>query len=217
MKYQKGSFITVPNSAGLHATAQCLFMWLCQHANQDGTCYPSRQRLAALCNVSVDMVDKMMKLLVSNGLVAKTVRKEPNKDNKTNIYEVLVGGVADTVGWVADTVGPELNPVILTQSKEVRGAATPAQTAQDFFNNFDAQERLANGIAEKYRIDPLAVRTELNKFISYWTEPNKSGSKVRWQMERTFELTRRLTTWFGRTRNFASVNRADKSKTIIGL
>jgi len=67
MKYQKGSFITVPNSEalkGIHATAQCLFMWLCYHANQDGKCFPSRKRLAELCGASVDTFDKMTMLLV---------------------------------------------------------------------------------------------------------------------------------------------------------
>ena len=34
-----------------------------------------------------------------------------------------------------------------------------------------------------------------NDFISYWTETNHKGKKMRWEMERTFEPKRRLTTW----------------------
>ena len=38
--------------------------------------------------------------------------------------------------------------------------------------------------------------TEICKeFISYWTEPNKSKTKMRWELEKTFEVTRRLATW----------------------
>ncbi|QDP63647.1 MAG: hypothetical protein Unbinned3987contig1001_23 [Prokaryotic dsDNA virus sp.] len=32
-------------------------------------------------------------------------------------------------------------------------------------------------------------------FIDYWTEPNKSGSKMRFEMEKTWDLSRRLKRW----------------------
>jgi uncharacterized protein YdaU (DUF1376 family) len=38
----------------------------------------------------------------------------------------------------------------------------------------------------------------LNKFVSYWTEKNKSGTKMRYELEKTFEITRRLATWASR-------------------
>ena len=46
---------------------------------------------------------------------------------------------------------------------------------------------------------PKSVKDE---FIAYWTEPNKSGTKMRFEMEKTWELKRRLSRWasndFGR-------------------
>ena len=42
---------------------------------------------------------------------------------------------------------------------------------------------------EKY---PEAVKTE---FFDYWTEPNKSGTKMRFEMEKTWHLGRRLARW----------------------
>lgn len=38
----------------------------------------------------------------------------------------------------------------------------------------------------------------LDKFISYWTEPNKSGTKMRFELERTWDTKRRLKTWSNR-------------------
>ncbi len=32
-------------------------------------------------------------------------------------------------------------------------------------------------------------------FIDYWTEPNKSGTKMRFEMEKTWDLKRRLSRW----------------------
>lgn len=48
MKYEKGTFITVPNIQRLQElppAAQALFMWLCAYADKDGRCYPSRAAL----------------------------------------------------------------------------------------------------------------------------------------------------------------------------
>lgn len=35
----------------------------------------------------------------------------------------------------------------------------------------------------------------LQAFITYWTEPNKSRTKMRFEQERTWEISRRLSTW----------------------
>lgn len=38
-------------------------------------------------------------------------------------------------------------------------------------------------------------RPVLQEFYDYWSEPNKSGSKMRWELEKTWDLKRRLTRW----------------------
>jgi len=42
----------------------------------------------------------------------------------------------------------------------------------------------------------------LDKFLLYWSEMNKAGSQMRWEMERTWELSRRLATWASREKGF---------------
>jgi len=39
----------------------------------------------------------------------------------------------------------------------------------------------------------------LTKFCDYWTEPNKSKTKMLWEMKPTFEIGRRLATWASRS------------------
>lgn len=38
-------------------------------------------------------------------------------------------------------------------------------------------------------------REILDEFFRYWTEPNKSGTKLRWEMEKTWDISRRLARW----------------------
>lgn len=38
-------------------------------------------------------------------------------------------------------------------------------------------------------------KTVVREFYEYWNEPNKSKSKIRWQLERTWDTKKRLTRW----------------------
>ena len=72
---------------------------------------------------------------------------------------------------------------------------TPKEIAEEFFATEPEQ------IVSSLSVDPEhreKVLGEIRKFISCWTEPNKTWTKVRWQMEKTFEVERRLRTWFDR-------------------
>lgn len=67
---------------------------------------------------------------------------------------------------------------------------------EDYFN------KVVNVISEEYEIPKEIVSRELGKFKNYWSELNGSGKKQRWQLERTFELKRRLATWFHNAEKF---------------
>lgn len=72
---------------------------------------------------------------------------------------------------------------------------TPAQKARDFFlmNPSDVAETM--WIADLHKNSFIE---EIWKFQKYWTEKNKSWTKSRWELEKTFEVHLRLATWFKR-------------------
>ena len=80
-------------------------------------------------------------------------------------------------------------------------ALTPAEIARDFFDRGEPYNRCIEALSKK--TSPELVEKEIDKFIEYWTEPNKSGTKVRWEQESTFEIGRRLKTWFNNIRNYS--------------
>lgn len=51
----------------------------------------------------------------------------------------------------------------------------------------------------------------LQKFCNYWTEKNHSGKKMRFEIERTFEISKRLSTWHRRDREI----QPQKSKLVM--
>ena len=58
----------------------------------------------------------------------------------------------------------------------------------------------------------------VKQFYDYWTEPNKSGTKFKMELEDTWSLQRRLTTWednnhkFGKVEVKKPVNNHDQEK-----
>jgi len=71
------------------------------------------------------------------------------------------------------------------------------------------------------KVSKQALWQEIRNFCSYWTELNGTGTREKWQMQKTFEVDRRLATWFRRAgfSEFSSTSFAKKSKgkEIIGL
>jgi len=53
--------------------------------------------------------------------------------------------------------------------------------------------------SEKYN------ETMLNNFVAYWTEKNKSKTKMRFELEKCFDISRRLATWASRDKEYNKV------------
>lgn len=89
---------------------------------------------------------------------------------------------------------------------------TPAQVSRDFFHSKELQK----SILESFPADRKeTVRAELEKFVNYWTELNKSGTKERWELQPTFEVDRRLRTWFGKAGQFQAKGQSKQVTPII--
>ncbi len=98
----------------------------------------------------------------------------------------------------------------------VQKPETPGEFAKKFFDSEEmAYAEIYGWLQEKMPKAPhdLIVR-EVNKFNAYWSEPNKAGTKMRWQMQKTFEVKRRLATWFGNVKDRAIKNNTPRGATV---
>lgn len=139
------------------------------------------------------------------------------KDRKPNTYLVDIESWSDveSLGFQMEDNG---NPSKEKRREEKRteekidkeivaSAPTPKQTASKFFEvvlkkNSEFDE-LVQTIATNSRASPDLVSREIIKFASYWTELNLTGKKQKWEMQSTFEVKRRLSTWFGNVKSFS--------------
>ena len=108
--------------------------------------------------------------------------------------------------WVS-----EKNIIVPEKEKEVESSPIVKPTRVNKEEEMKSRER------EFYNMLVPFVKTYgremIREFFDYWSEPNKSHSKMRFEQERTWDLTRRLQTWEKRSRNgFSKYNSGtDKS------
>jgi hypothetical protein len=57
---------------------------------------------------------------------------------------------------------------------------------------------------------PVFGRSTVRDFYNYWSEPNKSKTKIKWQLEKTWDTKRRLLRWS--QNNFQKQNHFEKPK-----
>lgn len=69
------------------------------------------------------------------------------------------------------------------------------------YNILNAKAFLTQKIKELYPEPNDWEKEQLNKFFLYWTEPNKSQTKVKYEMQKTWDLQRRINTWFDNAEN----------------
>lgn len=85
-----------------------------------------------------------------------------------------------------------------TSSKERR----PREKMMDFIKSVQTKDetfnKIVNYIQEQKRIPAESAAAALEDFVDYWTESNHTGTKQRWQLEKVFDVRRRIGTWFKR-------------------
>jgi len=108
---------------------------------------------------------------------------------------------SDRVGIAKDRSSSSTTSSTSNLSTKVDKKNTPAQNMKDFIKAVEEDSNklgvFISAIVTKNRnISPEVVKQEILKFVSYWTELSQSGTKERWEKEKTFEVQRRLATWF---------------------
>lgn len=94
MKYKKGTFVVIPNKQylkGKPSEMQSIYFWLCEHANDSGSCFPTKDTIGEEAGCSHNTVDKYLKQLVDEGFLKIKQRRKPRSmELLSNEYQVLI-------------------------------------------------------------------------------------------------------------------------------
>ena len=81
-------------------------------------------------------------------------------------------------------------------SENSENEKTPKEKSEEFFQKKEKQEELIQFLVKEKNMPAGMAETRVTEFVQYWTERTQNGKKQKWEMEKTFELSKRLANWF---------------------
>lgn len=161
-----------------------------------------RNALVKETGIAATTIERILNLFEKDGQIGQ------QKNNKFRLITVKKWEEYQSSGHQTDIKRTSSGHLADTNKniriKELKESISMVATAPDLKNKSDhlieemrpiIQELIGNSGEEQ------TIRREANKFHSYWTEPNKSKTRLRWEMERTWDTKRRLQTWFSRVKD----------------
>jgi len=113
-----------------------------------------------------------------------------------------------TSAGLAEVIPKEEN----SKEKEIKEEKTKEEKTKEEQMN-ERKLKFASTLEPFLKIYP---RSLINDFYKYWTEPNKSKTKFKQELQQTWDLERRLETWARKDRNF-NTNSDVKQKSNSGF
>ena len=193
-----------------------------------GWCYASKEHIARFLGVASRTVFSHIKWLIKEGLVEKDEETKYLRTTKKWYEKVVLMKMrkeyeeiarpmkklhsgSEEVAHIGCEETSHYNNNINNNNNKER---TPSQKMKLFLIDLEEPKRIARAISEKSNLTYENVLSELKNFAGYWSELNKPGTKQRWQLEKTFELRRRLGTWF---KNAGKFNSNQKAKQLWNI
>jgi hypothetical protein len=172
----------------ISAYAVRLYGTLRRHADQRGVCFPSRRRLAALCQMSESTLDRSMKELVQIGALRMERRQTDDGNYTSNRYTVVSqrgGGVSQNPGGViSDARGGVQNEVL------TRAIVNESHEPEQMLTVPVSEKAAADGFDEFWGLYPRKVGKE--KAHRVWAKLSKSvRADALWALPRHIELWER--------------------------
>lgn len=165
-----------------------------------GKCIASNESLADIACCGIRNVKAALDRLEQEGYIIRTYRDPESRIHRKEIKTLLQY--------------QKIDPGVVARkpAKEIK-SSTPAENARLFFQDeAGLVDKIINRITELSGQTEEVVKAEVQNFTRYWTELNKSGTKQRWELERTFEVQKRLETWFKRAGKY---NKTGGNGTVI--
>lgn len=184
----------------INPSAKLLYGEITALCNQRGYCWATNSYFSELYGVTKNTISTWISELKKRGFVSVEVIR----NDKRQVVKRKIGII-------------EIRDTPITEN--LKGNSKENNTIKETNNSGIMEFRLmkfgseVSDISGEIQMDI----SEANKFIDYWTEPNKSDTKMRFEMERTWDTRRRLLRWQKNnlewqkpTNNTNSTNRSSK-------
>ena len=160
---------------GITPNAKLLYAEITALSQKDGSCWASNKYFSKLYNVSSVTISRWISSLAKKGFINREiVYKKGTKEIDKRYLQLCKGGINEDVG----------NPI----NKNVKDNNTSINNTSINISN-----RKNEFVFEVLSFD--YDKNILNSFVDYWAEPNKSKTKMKFELQETWSTNLRLKTW----------------------
>ena len=164
------------------------------------SCYASDTYFGELLKVTERQVREHLKNLEAGGFIS---RSYDDKTGKRSIHFNF-----DHEGWKKTSI---------EEDPKGEGVEENLQYIKDNKNKLNSKKPVLEKRKKDFEEEVnrlVGVKTPLvEDFIKYWTEPNKSKAKMRFEGENFFDISRRVNTWQKNEEKFKKTGYVAKDKT----
>lgn len=178
---------------------QLVMLRLLLFANEDGVVGFSTRKLAELCGLTRQNIRSILTNLSKKGdlVINATPASNPTSNPTSNPRLTF----ATICNFGTYKVGKRKVTQQVTQ-QVTQDKTTPSKSKMSLKEREHEFGASLIPYVEKYSKETIRA------FFNYWTEKNKSGTKMRFELEKTWETAKRLQTW-------ASREKVQKSTTAL--
>lgn len=165
-----------------------LYYWSERTEDKDGWVYKTAQQMFDETGLTRENQDTARRIATKLGVIEDKVAGTPPKIH----YRVNLEKTIEVISKYKEVKEKNKEVVIKTEvfDETTKFFEEDKEVCTNIFEEFVTR------LGEDKR---KMLQTEMRKFFLYWSEPNKKG-KMRWQLEKTFEVKRRFVTWLTRVK-----------------
>ena len=172
--------------------AKLLYAEITALSSKDGVCWASNKYFSNLYEVSTVTISRWVSSLVENGFINREmVYKKGTKEIDKRYLQLCNGGINKNVNAPINKNVKDNNTSINNTSINI------SNRRKDFVLNvmsFDYDKNI------------------LNSFVDYWTEPNKSKTKMKFELQQTWSTNLRLKNWVKNQKKWDKPKIVNKNK-----
>jgi len=177
-----------PSAKLLYGELSCL-------TNKTGYCFATNNYFAELYNVSKNTISLWIKDLKNAGFISVDIIHGNNRE----VIERRIAIIKNRGITKNDDT-----PIIKNVEDNITSINNTSNNINKRKFNFESEVKLLD----------FDYNTKID-FINYWTEPNRSNTKMKFELEKTWETKRRLSRWVKMSnksfnKNYKKVNKIEK-------
>lgn len=198
-----------------------VMLYLLTHANKEGVCEVSYSILSEELGLSIQSCRTAINhLKVTSKLTSKSTSKksyitickyesyctEYNSEQQANQQALQQAKIDELMAKIAEL------EMQIEKGKKRKKKETLPMSADDAIEKLKERALVFYNSLIPY-VDSRGgkyPKEMIRAFYNYWSEPNKSRTKMRLEMEKTWELGRRLATWANNNKTFKYQNRDEQ-------